>query len=188
MKSKIKLVLLPLVIGAFIFIAGSFTANSATDSNEATNSNQKDGEIIATLIVANKNEIAAAEEALNKATSPDVKEYAGMLKKEHSDNLENTLNVSNESNIDPVETEKVIELKEAGNKELSELSDLKDKSFDTAYINAMVKGHEDLLAMFDNNFLKNVSNTSLKELLLKTRPHIESHLEQAKKIQKAQNY
>src|SRR5215216_745611 len=51
---------------------------SQSNTSQA-NTSQKDGEMIALLMVLDKNEIAAAREAKSKATNPKVKAYARLM-------------------------------------------------------------------------------------------------------------
>ena len=190
MKSKKFLsLIISIFIGTSIFAASSNAANSADTNSTKTGSaqTQKDGEIIAILIAVDKNEIAAAKEALKKETTSAIKQYAQMLKTQHTQNLNETLKLSKQIDIAPIDTATVISLQQDGAKGLVTLSSLKGKDFEKAYINAMVTGHTDVLKMIDDDLLKNVSNPSLKKFLLATRPHIESHLLQGKTIQKGLN-
>ena len=176
-------------VGCFIFAASSTAGDVPKNSNSMDAAStktqmQKDSEIIAILITVNKNEITAAKEALRKTATPAIKQYARMLKKEHTQNLNDTLKLSKKINLPPIVSATVISLKKEGSKELITLTSLKGKKFEEAYINAMIKGHTDVLQMFDDNLLKDVSNSSLKSHLQATRPHIESHLQQAQAIQK----
>lgn len=186
MKSRFfSSLIISILIG--IISLGSSHASHAPDATGQSTNSKKDGEIISILIAVNKNEIGAAKEALKKSSSPAVKKYAKMLKKEHTKNLNETLKLSKKIGVAPVECPTATEIKQNGANELTALSSLKGKDFDKAYIDAMVKGHTDVLQMMDDNLLKNVSNKSLKALLTATRPHIQSHLEQAKAIQSELN-
>lgn len=71
-------------------------------------SRNKDGKIIGTLIVINKNEIAAAKEALKKSTNPEVIHHAKMLKKQHTQNLNDTIKLSKRFGIVAIKTPKTI--------------------------------------------------------------------------------
>lgn len=67
---KTKLFLLTMIVFfTKIAIAGVHPDTQSTSSYH-------DGEIIGILIALNKNEIAAANEALKRASSPQVKQYA----------------------------------------------------------------------------------------------------------------
>ena len=48
---------------------------------------------------------------------------------------------------------------------------------------AMVKGHNEVLDVIDNQLLKNADNTALKKHLTDTRAHIAAHLEKAEQLQ-----
>lgn len=190
MKTKVILSLITAIYSGIFFTQSSYAASDTTTTSENTASNsnenpqnQKDGEILAVLVVVNKNEIAAANEALKKSSSPAVKKYAEMLKKEHTKNLKQTMAVSKKTGIAPVETDKTNSLKEEGKKELDNLSTLNNKEFDKAYIDAMVNGHTKVLETLDDDLIKNASNAALKKQLLATRPHIVAHLNEAKKLQ-----
>lgn len=186
MKSKFSLALSASIACSVFLFAGNVNANHAAVDPVAQNSKahtQKDGEIIAILLVVNKNEIAAAKEALKKTTNPAVKQYAQMIEKEHTKNLQETLKTDKKIGVTPIAGKIAVTLKQDGKKELIAISVLKGNDFDKAYIKAMVKGHSDVLHMMDDNLLKNVSNPALKKLLLATRPHIQAHLQQAQAIQ-----
>ena len=182
---KILSLLIFILVGTSFFTASSYAAN-ASDVPSTAQTN-KDGEIIALLVAADKNEIAVAKEALKKGTTPAVKHYAKLLKLQHTKNLNGALKLSKKIGIAPIETATVISLQEDGAKELVTLSSLKGKEFNKEFVDAMVTGHTDVLKMIDDNFLKNVSNPSLKKFVLATRPHIEAHLKQGQKIQKSLN-
>lgn len=190
MKSKkILSLIIPLCIGTAIFAASSYAAKEpntgATKADKVQT--QKNGEIIAVLITVDKNEIALAELALKKERTPAVKKYAQMLKRQHTQNLHEALKLSKKIGLAPVDTARVTSLQKEGVEGLATLSPLKGKDFDKAYIDAMVSGHTAVLKMIDKNLLKNVSNSSLKEFVIATRPHIVFHLQQGQIIQKALN-
>ena len=184
MKTKFYLsLIISIFIGLFIFSGNATAATPEFSKKNGTAQTQKDGEIVALLIVLNKNEIAAAKEALKKVKNPTIKQYAKMLKKEHTKNLSEALTLSKKMDIAPVETVTVMVLKQDGKKEMITLAALHAKDFETKYIDAMIKDHTDALKMIDNNLLKNATNPYLKAQIEATRPHIVSHLQQAQAIQ-----
>jgi len=190
MKSiKVLSSIISIFVGISIFATSSYAANSSdTTSPQVGNAQtQKNGEIIAILMAVDKNEIAAAKEALKKDTTPAIKQYAQMLKTQHTQNLNAVLKLSKKIDVAPIETATVTSLQKEGAKKLVSLSALKGKAFEKAYIDTMVTGHTAVLKMLDDDLLKNVSNPSLKKLLLATRPKIESHLQKGQTIQKSLN-
>lgn len=167
-----------LMMIASTFLIGAFWMGT-------THAASHDGEIVAVLIAANNNEIAVADLALEKASSPEVKHYADTLKIQHAQNLKDTLLLKDKEAIKPEQTAAIKHLEKKGQADLKKLSTKNSTQFDKDYINAMIKGHKELLKEFDHKLLRQVKNNSLKELLITTRPHIEAHLEEAQKIQKS---
>ncbi|HVG41189.1 MAG TPA: DUF4142 domain-containing protein, partial [Chitinophagaceae bacterium] len=51
-----------------------------------------------------------------------------------------------------------------------------------AYLDAMIKGHTEVLSMIDSKLLTTAKNDALKAHLTETRGHVSMHLEQAKKL------
>lgn len=93
-----------------------------------------------------------------------------------------TLKVGQTISITPSDTKAVDALKKKGAGDLAMLIPLDGKDFETAYLDPMIKGHAEVLAMIDNQLLKTAKNDGLKEHLTETRGHIAMHLEQAKKL------
>lgn len=142
----------------------------------------KDGEIIAFLVVLNKNEIDASKEALKKNLRPSVRRYAVMLNHDHNRNLRKTLIVSRKTGIEPQNTDATEALKEKGKELLTNLKSMNNQQFTVAFITAMVKGHEEALNKLDES-INNASNPILKRHLERTRDRINQHLQKAKMIQ-----
>lgn len=188
MKSKTLLSLsIAAIIGTSVYAPISTAAlpllNKQTTATENPQQKKKDGQIISILVALNNNEIAGAQEALQKTTDRSVKRYASMLQREHTKNLNKTLKLSQELGIAPVPTSTANMLTRDGKREMKALTALNGNGFDVAYINDMVKDHTAALKLIDTNLLKNVSNPVLKTQIERTRPHIVAHLEKAQKIQ-----
>lgn len=164
-----------------LFLMMCFAFSSVFSATEKATSS--DSEIIAFMIVLNKNEIAAADLTKQKTVNKDIRNYADLMLKEHEKNLNDTEKLSKKQNIEPVDTKMVISLKDKGKKEMNTLTPLTNQAYETAYIDAMVKGHADALANIDS-FLKEVKNSKLKTHLEVTRKHVLHHLAKAEEIQK----
>jgi putative membrane protein len=150
---------------------------------EDTTDKTQDQKIIGTLITLNKNELAAANYiAGKKDVSPDVKKFAKWMAKEHSKNLQETMKLSHTIGK-PIMSTDATDLKKQGAEELTSLKGMKGKEVQTQYMDDMVKDHEGALTLIDDNLLKNVNNTELKQLLQDTRTHVDHHLQEAKEIQ-----
>ncbi len=78
---------------------------------------------------------------------------------------------------------RIINHKVKGAGDLAELIALDSEKFGPAYIDAMVVGHSEALAMTDGDFLEKAENEAVTKHLGEVRGHISMHLGSAKEIQ-----
>ena len=125
----------------------------------------------------NAAEIKMGELALKNADSQDVKDFAQMMIKDHSQANDDLSAVARNHNIDfpPDAPEKE---KELGKKML----DVKGAAFDKAYIKHAVADHEKDVAEY-KEAKKEVKDKKLVEYVDKTIPVVEGHLKDAKAIE-----
>src|SRR5262245_55376032 len=102
---------------------------------------------------------------------------------DHSKHLEELQQLFNSLNIQPADTSMIQKLKTDSKAAEGKLSGLQGAAFDHAYIDQMVKDHTKALSTIDNHCMKNATDPQLKSFLQATRTTVESHLEEAKKIQ-----
>ena len=124
----------------------------------------------------NAAEIKMAELALKNAESQDVKDFAQMMIKDHSQANDDLALVAKNHNIDfpPDAPEKE---KALGKKML----DVKGAAFDKAYMKHAVEDHEKDVADY-KKAEKQVKDKKLVEYVDKTTPIIEGHLKMAKEV------
>lgn len=171
------------LLACTLIAALPFTTSYAK-TTETHAQTKTDGEIIAWLITVNQNEINAAKVAETKKLSDkDVTDFAQLMIKEHGENLEGTKKISHSDKIKPVETAAIKDMQKNGQEEGTKLKALDGTKFEVVYIDDMVKGHENVLKMLDDTYLKEANNAALKQHLTDTRTHVVAHLEKAKKIQ-----
>jgi predicted outer membrane protein len=132
------------------------------------------------LAVVDDHEIQAAQQALSKQVSAPVAAYARMMEKAHTDNL-----VATKGFGALADTPEVQSMKEKAASDLAELGKQSGKAYETAYVDAMVKGHTDALALIDGRLLSLASTGPVRDHLTKTRGHVAMHLEEARKLQGA---
>ena len=130
------------------------------------------------LGTVNEHEIAAARQAREKKVSAPVLAYAQMMETEHGANQAKTQSLGTLASTDEVKA-----MKEQGTTELATLGQKSGKDYETAYIEAMVKGHTDALALIDTRLLTLASSEAVKQHLTETRDHVARHLEAAQKLQ-----
>ncbi len=144
---------------------------------------KEDGEVLGFVGAVDDNEIVAALVAGTKKLSPEVAGYAKMLHAAHGKSLAETLKLGQQIKVTPVETDAVDKLRVKGAGELAALVPLDGDAFGKAYVEAMIKGHGEVIEMIDNQLLKNADNAAVKKHLTETRGHVAMHLEEAKKVQ-----
>jgi putative membrane protein len=87
--------------------------------------------------------------------------------------------------VTPEESATSKSLMDDGAAMVKKLKGMKGAEFDKAYIDNEVTYHQTVLDTIDKTLLPNAKNAELKELLTKTRPAIDDHLQHAKKLQAA---
>ena len=144
------------------------------------------GEALAFLVVVNEHEIAAAEQARDKQLDAKVRAYADMLHADHSKNLAETRAVADSAGAAVTDTPDVDAQRQKGKDELEQLGGLEGDAYAKAYLDAMVKGHNDALVLIDTRLVPAATDEAIKQHLNTTRDAIAKHLEEAKQLQAAQ--
>jgi putative membrane protein len=139
-----------------------------------------DGNALGLLAAVNENEIDAAKQAQEKDVKGAVLDYAKMMDKEHSENLEKTKSLGLLADNDEVKA-----LRAKGANEASTLAQKSGKAYEKAYIDAMVAGHKDALSLIDSKMIPAATTEPVKQHLIDTRTHVERHLAKAEEIQKS---
>jgi putative membrane protein len=132
------------------------------------------------LTAANEHEIAAADQAIAKKVTGDVLAFANMMKTEHGKNLAETGALGGAT-----EGAKIAELRSKGEAELAALGARSGTQYEQAYIDAMVKGHTEVLAMLDGSLIPAATDAAVKAHFTATRAAVAKHLEEARKLQAA---
>ena len=73
----------------------------------------------------------------------------------------------------------------AGSQALLQLGALQGKQFDTAYVNAMVSGHQFALNLIDQKLMQTAQSPEMKKFMMETRATVAMHLACAQKLQKS---
>lgn len=158
------------------------TATGNATSDAAMTAVPPPGEAMGWLVVVNEHEIAAAEQARAKKVDGKVLDYANMMHKEHTTNLEQTRAL--EGKAGSIATTGLAAMQRAkGEAERTRLGALDGDAYERAYIDAMVKDHAEALAMLDRIIAAPETQDPLKQHLTTTRTHVARHLEQARALQ-----
>jgi predicted outer membrane protein len=155
------------------------TAAVQGDAPTATTAATTDDSLALGLLGAiNQHEIDAAQQAKSKQVSAPVLAYANMMEQQHGENLAKTRQLGTLASTPEVQS-----MQEKGKSDLAELGKRSGKEYETAYVDAMVKGHTEALALIDGRLLSLASAGPVKDHLTETRGHVATHLEEAKKLQ-----
>lgn len=144
---------------------------------------QKDGVALAWVMALDKNEINAANYILTQKVNDDTKQYAEMMVKDHTQNLQKTRALSHYIHIKPMKTSMILAVIQNGKNELIQLRHLPNDQLDKKYIQAMVKGHSEALKKINAMIKQDNLNPQLEAHLKSTRDRIQIHLQRAKEIQ-----
>ena len=142
-----------------------------------------DAEILMFTSTANSGEVEMAQLAAKQASNADVKNFAAMMITQHRDMETKGKALATKAKITPADSDVSMSLKSDVSSTVSTLKNQKGKDFDKAYMDAQVKAHRDVLAVFDAKLLPNAQNTELKAALTDARGHIAAHLTKAQDIQ-----
>lgn len=156
---------------------------ASSDTNTIT-SESKDSEVIGFLTAIDNNEILAGMHAEDKNPSKPVMDYAYMLQADHNSNYQKTRVLSENLGLTAMDTPAVDELKMKSKKDLDQLNALKGTEYDRAYMDLMIRAHEETLSMIDNKLMSLAQSGDVKSHLIETRNIIMTHLKQAEEIRK----
>ena len=122
-------------------------------------------------------EINLGKIAAQRATHPQVKQFAQMMVRDHQMAGEELRQVATQANIQITTPEPDRDHKDAP----EEFADLKGRDFDRKYIDKMVQEHEEAVNEVEKK--ADSENVAVKGWATKTLPKLRQHLEQAKQIQ-----
>lgn len=133
--------------------------------------------------LANTAEIEHAKLAQGKAKSRDVKKFAAMMIKHHSEAKNEHTQLYKQLSLTPTQSQPATALKEDADKTLGSLRAADGNAFDIAYMNSQVDAHQKVLDSINQELLPAASNEKLVAALNKMKKTVEEHLDQAKSIQ-----
>ncbi len=157
------------------------------DASGATSPDAMPSEAAAVALVAvvDQHEIAAAEQARSKQVGGAVLDYANMLHREHSNNLQagQALRIGGgpEANSPEVEA-----MKSKGRAEVATLDAKSGADYQKAYVDAMVKGHAEVVQLLDTKLIPAAKDEQVRNFLTNTRDHVAMHLERGEALQRGQ--
>ncbi len=123
-------------------------------------------------------EVELGKIGAENAKSADVKKFAEMMVKDHTKANEELKAAAKAAGI-----EVPAKIDEKHQKHIDTFKNYKGDNFDRDYMKHMVTDHTEAVALF-TRASKELKNKELKEFATKTLPHLQHHLEDAKKLDK----
>jgi putative membrane protein len=164
-------------------------ADSANQANRDSAINQKtivvdEGSTAFLVRAANGNmtEVDMAAIATQKAVFHPVKNFGSKLLHDHSALYDQVKSLALQKNIVLPET-----ITGEKQKDIEDLKRKKDIQFDKAFIQEMIKRHEETIRMFEKA-LTEVKDPDINSFADKTLPLLKAHLDSAKTLQKSLHY
>ncbi|WP_454618645.1 DUF4142 domain-containing protein [Bradyrhizobium cenepequi] len=110
-------------------------------------------------------DIAAAKQALTKASSKDVKAFAEDMVRDHEAVNKQALDLVKKLNVTPEDNDTSKALSKQAADKLAELGKLKGAAFDKAYVANEVAYHKTVDSALETKLIPSASNAELKSLL-----------------------
>ena len=142
-----------------------------------------DAQIAHIVVTANQVDIDAAHLAVKMASNPEVKKFAELMVKDHTDVKNMAVALATKLKVTPADNPTSQSLKAGGDKNIANLKGLKGAAFDKAYMDNEVGYHQAVIEAVEKSLIPGASNPELKALLVKVAPAFVGHLEHAKKVQ-----
>jgi putative membrane protein len=145
-----------------------------------------DAQIVGVLIVANQAEIAAGQLALRRTQSRSVQAFANRIISEHRQINQEADDMLRRLGASAQRSGMSNAIERQSRDDLAMLRDTDAYSFDADYLNREVNFLAQLVQSVDG-FIRSTTSPDVKVLLVRARPAITFHLDQARQIQFALN-
>jgi putative membrane protein len=142
-----------------------------------------DADLVSVLESIDQGEIDAAQLAMEKASAPEVRAFAGRILYEHRAMVEANGQLATHLSLQPEPPALASQLKQAHDKAMQRLRARSGSNFDRAYVEHEIRQHVQAF-----NFLETAaeseSNLTLKQDLIRTGPDLLSHISAARALER----
>jgi putative membrane protein len=143
-----------------------------------------EGQIAKLAELANSSEVAQGLLAKDRAKAPNVKAFADMMVKHHSEAKQDQAKLFSKLGLTPADSPSASALRDDGTKTLQTLQKADAASFDAVYVNSQIDGHQKVLELIDSQLLPAAKTPELTDALHKMKTTVENHLTGAKALKK----
>lgn len=177
-----------LTIAAALCLAACSSANEnrmpdAAEVATKAASAPTDPQIAAIVVAANEADIAAGEQAAEKAESEQVKEFARTMVRDHTAANQQATELVQRVGITPEENDTSRSITTNAGATRERLAGMSGPEYDRAYVDSEVEYHQFVLSALDNELIPSAQNAELKALLEQVRPAFQAHLDHARQLQ-----
>lgn len=142
-----------------------------------------DPQIAAIVVTANQVDIEAGRLAQQNGSTPEVREFAGLMVKDHAAVNQAAGELVSRLGVQPEDNPTARGLKQGGEANLARLQTLSGVDFDRSYVGHEVTYHQAVLEALDRTLIPSARNGELRALMVKVRPAFVSHLQHAQHLQ-----
>lgn len=140
-----------------------------------------EGQILKVLSTANMGEVMQAKAALPKLQTPEVRNFAQGMIKQHSANEQKARALAKRLQLAPQASNTSNALQADSNQIVTKISKA-NSAVDKDYIMSQVMVHKKVLKTIDSQLLPSAKNPELRNMLVETRSAIAMHLKVAEQI------
>jgi putative membrane protein len=141
-----------------------------------------DEQIAAVTNAANTGEVDQAKEAVKKARSAKVKQFAQHMVTDHGAAFKQQNDILKKANLTASDNPTSQQLQSDGKQVMAKLQSATGADFDRQYMDAQVKQHQQVLETLDNKLIPDAKNAELKSYLQTIRGKVADHLKSAQDI------
>ncbi len=160
-----------------VFIVLYIAGGSLIAGGRADSLNSDDSDFLKKAAKGGMAEVELGNLALQKATRPEIKEFANMIIKDHTKANREVASLATAKGVDLPKGKGLSEDVVAAH-----LKMLSGKSFDDAYVKAMIDDHKEDIADFQKES-ESAKDPAVKKLATKMLPTLQTHLTKVQQIQ-----
>lgn len=144
-----------------------------------------DANIAAIASASNQDEIQTSTIALQKATRPEVKQFAQRMVDEHGAVEQQMQQALQAKGMQPQDNAQSQQVKQGTQTALQQLQAATGAAFDEAYVAHQVQAHQMTLQALRTVLIPNARDPQLKQMLQGVEPKVAEHLQMAQGLQAA---
>lgn len=159
--------------------AGVVAPSDSGAAGEMLTQSPEERSALGVLNAINDHEIAAGRQAQEKKVAGDVADYAQLMIDEHTRNKEQTNALNPDANSAEAKDQAA-----KGQAQLQQMAAKNGDAYRKSYVDAMIDGHAEALAMLDEKLIPSAAGPQAKAHLQQTREHVARHLALARALKK----